>query len=198
MKTTLLWLAALFGLACTLLGEGSSPLAREGFPEYTNDSRLMRPEGYREWIYLSSGLGMTYTAGKPERFSNVFVLPSSYREFMATGKWPDKTVFVVEQRASSSEGSIVKGGRFQTDLGGIGVEVKDENRFPEKWAYFSFGPDQKTSSANAKEACWQCHNEHGAVENTFVQFYPTLEPVARHFGTYRESVDGAGKTPNSP
>ena len=198
MKNILLWSAILVGMACTLLGEGSGSPAREGVPQYTTDNRLMRPEGYREWIYLSSGLGMTYTVSKAERFSNVFVLPSSYQEFLATGKWPDKTVFVVEQRMASSEGSIVKGGRFQTDLGGIGVEVKDESRFPEKWAYFSFGLDAKAAKANPKEACFQCHNEHGAVENTFVQFYPTLKPIAQHFGTYRESVEGTGKNPNSP
>jgi hypothetical protein len=43
-------------------------------PQFTG-SNLLRPEGYREWVYLSSGLGMNYnpTAGGPERFTNVFV-----------------------------------------------------------------------------------------------------------------------------
>jgi hypothetical protein len=35
--------------------------------------------------------------------------------------------------------------------------------------------------------CWSCHEEHAAVEHTFVQFYPTLKPVAKKFGTYNES-----------
>jgi hypothetical protein len=34
--------------------------ARTGEPRYTNDGQLMRPDNYRELIYLSSGLGMTY------------------------------------------------------------------------------------------------------------------------------------------
>jgi hypothetical protein len=31
------------------------------------------------------------------------------------------------------------------------------------------------------EDCYACHSTHGAVDNTFVQFYPTLiELAARH------------------
>ena len=31
-------------------------------PQFTKDNRLTRPADYREWIFLSSGLGMTYGA----------------------------------------------------------------------------------------------------------------------------------------
>ena len=31
--------------------------------------------------------------------------------------------------------------------------------------------------------CYSCHTEHGAVDTTFVQFYPTLLPIAEHKGT---------------
>jgi hypothetical protein len=72
-------------------------------PEYTKDGQLVRPENYREWIYLSSGLGMTYglvesatNVVKGQRFDNVFVTPQAYRSFLQTGTWPDKTVFVME------------------------------------------------------------------------------------------------------
>jgi hypothetical protein len=27
--------------------------------------------------------------------------------------------------------------------------------------------------------CYSCHQENGAVDTTFVQFYPTLLPIAR-------------------
>ena len=96
---------------------------------------------------------------------------------------------MVEERGSESKGSINKFGHFQTNLMGIGVEVKDETHFPEKWAYFNFGEDTKTAAANPKPACWQCHEDHAAVEHSFVQFYPTLKPVAQKFGTYKQSVD---------
>jgi hypothetical protein len=156
-------------------------------PSY-DGGKLVRPESYREWVFLSSGLGMNYNpaAGSPDQFTNVFVPPSAYHVFLSSGKWPDKTIFVLEERASESKGSINKSGHFQTDLAGLGVEVKDETRFPDKWAYFSFRGDAKSAEANPKAQCWQCHNDNAAVEHTFVQFYPTLKPVAEKFGTFRK------------
>ena len=76
---------------------------------------------------------------------------------------------------------------------GMGVEVKD-SRLPDTWAYYNFDEDTKSASANPKAGCFQCHEDHAAVEHSFVQFYPTLKPVAKKFGTYRqerENVDGA-------
>jgi hypothetical protein len=184
MKHAILWILTL--ALCFAVLHAAPQNSDSQQPRYVAD-KLVRPENYREWTFLSSGLGMNYnpSANENEMFTNVFVPQSSYREFLATGKWPDKTMFVVEDRGSETKGSINKTGHFQTDLHGIGVEVKDESRFPEKWAYFNFGADTKTAGANPKAACWQCHNDNAAVEHTFVQFYPTLKPVAQKFGTYR-------------
>ena len=184
MKHAVLWGLVLALSFVTLRAQ--APDSNSAMPRYARQN-LIRPENYREWIFLSSGLGMNYnpSAGRPEMFTNVFVPEWSYRQFLASGRWPDKSIFVVEERESQSNGSINKAGHFQTDLAGIGVEVKDERRFPEKWAYFNFRGDSKTAAANPKAACWQCHEDHGAVEHTFVQFYPTLKEVAKKFGTYR-------------
>jgi cytochrome P460 len=160
-------------------------------PQYTKDNQLLRPENYREWIYLSSGLGMNYNPGSSDHimFTNVFVPQWAYAEFLKGGKWPDKTVFIVEERGSETKGSINKSGHFQSDLMGIGVEVKDESRFPDKWAYFNFDESSKSAQVNPKAACWQCHEDHAAVEHSFVQFYPTLKPVAKKFGTYKQTAE---------
>src|SRR4051794_35914250 len=76
------------------------------------------PANYREWVFLSSGLGMTYgplaTPPAHPAFDNVFVKPEAYQAFLKTGTWPDKTMFVLEVRGSASEGSINKGGHFQS------------------------------------------------------------------------------------
>src|SRR5215472_649320 len=77
-------------------------------PKFTSNGKLEFPTDYREWIFLSSGLGMTYSSGRSEanpQFDNVFVEPSAYREFLKTGKWPEKTMFVLDVRASATEGS---------------------------------------------------------------------------------------------
>jgi hypothetical protein len=133
---------------------------------------------------------MSYAPGAHDMFTNVFVPRPAYEQFLSTGKWPEKTMFVVEERGSSSKGSIVKTGHFQSeDLMGIGVEVKDSAQFPaDKWAYFNFGHNA-TAKANPKTACWQCHEDHAAVEHSFVQFYPTLKPVAKKFGVYKMSAE---------
>ena len=70
---------------------------------------------------------------------------------------------------------------------GLAVEVKDSSRNPDKWAYYAFGEENKSAGAMPHgNPCWACHDAHAAVEHTFVQFYPTLKPVAKKFGTYNE------------
>jgi hypothetical protein len=179
-------------LLCAALGRAvaSDQAAGDPKPQYSGD-KLVRPEGYREWIYLSSGLGMNYNPAPAshEMFTNSFVPQWAYRQFVASGKWPDKTWFVLEERGQETKGSINKTGHFQTDLMGLAVEVKDESRFPDTWAYFGFGGNDKTSVANPKAGCWQCHDDHAAVEHSFVQFYPTLKPIAQKFGTYKQQAE---------
>jgi hypothetical protein len=165
----------------------SSPDARSDWPQYTSVDELVRPESYREWIFLSSRLRVNPKASgdEVETFSDAFVSRPAYHHFLTSGSWPDKTVFVLEKRASSSKSSAELVDHYEGDLLGISVEVKDTARFPEKWAYFSFDSAAKTAKANPRAMCWECHHGGGAVENTYVQFYPTLKPVAQQFGTLR-------------
>jgi len=163
-------------------------------PQFTKDNELVRPADYREWVFLSSGLGMAYGPAAHESadppFDNVFVHPAAYHAFLESGKWPDKTIFVLEVRASKDHGSINKAGHFQGELIAIEAEVKDESRFPDKWAFFGFGGGKElrdTAKAFPSSACHSCHSQNGAVENTFVQFYPTLLQVAESKGTLKAS-----------
>jgi hypothetical protein len=162
-------------------------------PQFTTDGKLVRPEGYRRWVYVSSGYGMSYSQKADDSmvmFTNVFVNPSSYDYYLAHGNWPDKTTFVLELYGSTSQGSINKHGSYQSDFMGLDVEVKDEKRFADKWAYFGFDAAEKTASATApsKNDCWKCHDQNAAVEHSFVQFYPELLKVAREKGTIKPTV----------
>src|SRR5690348_17600005 len=88
-----------------LAGLGANAPASDG-PQYTSDGRLQFPHDYRQWVFLSSGLGMTYGplgSGREPSFDNVFVNPSAYRAFLDTGRWPDKTVLVLEVRSAQSK-----------------------------------------------------------------------------------------------
>ncbi|MGH6840270.1 MAG: cytochrome P460 family protein [Methylocella sp.] len=173
---------------CALLA--AAPEETSPKPQYDAKDQLVRPEDYRDWVFLSSGYGMNYSPspGSRELFTNVFVPRWAYQEFLSSGKWPEQTTWVVEERGAESKGSINKLGHFQTDWIGLAVEVKDSSRFPDKWGYFSFGGNDKSSEAMPiGNGCWSCHEEHAAVEHTFVQFYPTLKPVAKKFGVYNEA-----------
>jgi hypothetical protein len=161
-------------------------------PQYDAKGQLLRPDDYREWMFLSAGYGMNYSPapGSHEMFTNVFVPRWAYQDFVSSGKWPEQTIFVIDERAAESKGSINKTGHFQTDLMGLAVEVKDSDRYPEKWAYFVFDADGKSAEAMPKgNGCWSCHDAHAAVEHSFVQFYPTLKPIAKKFGVYDEKKE---------
>jgi hypothetical protein len=114
----------------------------------------------------------------------VFVNPSSYEAFTKTGAWPDKTMLVLEVRGAQSKGSINQRGNFQTsEVMGREVHVKDEARFPGKWAFFGFDAGPTGDMVPTSAQCYSCHAEHAAVDTTFVQFYPTLLPIAKAKGT---------------
>ncbi len=117
-------------------------------------------------------------------FDNVYVDRTAYRSFLNTGRWPDKTIFVLEVRSSQSKGSINNGGHFQAGAIGVEVHVKDEKRFPGGWAFFGFGNStQPAKQIPISASCYSCHSQSGAVDTTFVQFYPTLIRVAEQKGT---------------
>lgn len=191
------WIASLLGatlaLSWSLTGGAQAP--GDG-PAYVNGTDLVRPVDYEAWPYIGGGLGMSYVegGGTPEGddpiFSAARVNPSSYRYFQANGTWPDGTVFVLEFRRSATEGSINVAGRYATDVVTVEAEVKD-SRFADGWAYFNFGPGDalRTSTpplgADAAAPCVECHSQNGAVERTFVQFYPGLLDIAREKGTLK-------------
>jgi hypothetical protein len=156
------------------------------------DGKLVRPEGYRKWVYVSSGYGMSYSQSPSDiqMFTNVFVAPAAYDYFVANGTWPDKTMFVLEVYGSTSRGSINKHGSYQTELSGLDVEVKDESRFSDKWAYFNFSETSKAASpvAPSRNDCWNCHEQSAAVEHSFVQFYPEMLKIARAKRTLKPGV----------
>jgi len=182
-------------LALLVLGTSrpSSPTtgASANLPQYTSDGKLMFPENYREWVYLSTGIDMAYREDMNmghSMFDNVFVNPEAYKYFVANGTWPDKTMLVLEVRKAESKSAINKAGHYQTnEVMGREVHIKDEARFPGKWAFFGFD-DAKTATMLPKEMeCYSCHAQHTAVDTTFVQFYPTLLEIAKKKGTLSEA-----------
>jgi hypothetical protein len=176
---------------CFLIVAAGSIATAQDDPQYTKGGMMRLPANYREWIFLSSGLAMTYgpagqtnAQGNP-RFDNVFVSPASYKSFLKTGTWPDKTVMILEVRDSDSHVSINTGGQVQTGLAAIEVHVKDSARFKGGWAFFGFEKSDTAKLIPTTANCYSCHEQHGSVDTTFVQFYPTLIDVAKKKGTFK-------------
>jgi|SRR5215471_15188617 len=168
------------------------PAAPPAGPQYTADNQLKMPENYREWVYLTSGFDMSYSPNAMNMghhmFDNVFVNPEAYQAFLKTGTWPDKTVMVLEARRAEGKGSINESGNYQgVEVMGFEVHVKDESRFQGKWAFFGFDEAKTAKMIPLSANCYSCHTDHGAVDTTFVQFYPTLLPVAKTKGTLSAS-----------
>jgi hypothetical protein len=158
--------------------------------QYTKDGELVLPKDYRQWVFLSSGINMTYTNAPvtDPRFENVFVSPVALKGFLKTGAWPDKTVLLLEIRNSGSHASN-KDGRFQTEVVGIEAHVKDASRGG--WQFYPIKKDEKISGKPFPKtaACFTCHAKNGATDTTFVQFYPTLVEAAKKAGTYKDIAD---------
>jgi hypothetical protein len=160
-------------------------------PVYTADGGLKFPANYREWIYLTSGVDMSYGPAMNmghSMFDNVFVNPEAYKSFLQTGTWPDKTVLVLEARKAGSKNSINKNGHYQTgEIMGREVHVKDVARFEGKWAFFTFDEGDTGKLLPKEMDCYSCHQQHAAVDTTFVQFYPTLLEIAKKKNTLSPS-----------
>jgi hypothetical protein len=181
------------GLLALVPGQDGSAKVRVGDgPTYTADGQLRLPGQYREWVFLASGLDMSYDP-KPTpmgagMFNNVFVNPAAYKAYQATGHWPEGTELVLENRGAEAARSINKAGRTQSaELMGLEVHVLDSGHVEAKagaakgdgWAFYSFDNPVSAKEIARPASCYTCHEQHAAVDTTFVQFYPTLEDAAR-------------------
>jgi Cytochrome P460 len=187
-KSRFVVLAALglVGVAVTLsrpVAAGPSASSPDA-PRYAAGGRLILPADYREWVFLSSSIDMSYSATPVHQFDNVFAPRAAYRAFLKTGVWPDKTVLILENRGAASKGSITKSGQFQNgEVIGLEAHVKDAQRFKGGWGFFAFEGGKPGEMFPYTAACYACHQAHAAADTTFVQFYPTLLPVATRQGT---------------
>jgi hypothetical protein len=205
MTKQIAYAASLF-LFTLLPGAQSANVPSSDAPVYIAGGNLVTPAHYREWIYLTSGIDMSYAAqaagATPDHsmFDNVFVNPTSYRSFLATGTWPDKTTMVLEVRSAENPLSINKHGHTQsTEIMSLEIHVKDHG----KWSFYDVNGNSKMAKLIPPPAnCYTCHEAHGAVDTTFVQFYPTLLPLAMQKRTfspaYLKEMPGAASVARQP
>jgi hypothetical protein len=145
------------------------------------------PPDYRQWVFLTSSLDLNYDTSaeaSTHMLDNVYVDPKGYKVFLESGTWPDKTVLIKENRFAQSAGTLSRRGQFQAGVKNLEIHVKDEALFPGKWAFFVSSDGKAAGELKPQSAsCYSCHQAHGAVDTSFVQFYPTLLPIAKDKGT---------------
>ena len=172
----LLPLAAGFVLVATLWAEPPKP-------QFNDKGQLMRPEGYREWIYIGTPItpnDMNPPAAPFPDFHNVYIHPGDYHHYQQTGQFRDGTVIIKELVGVGSKQAVSGTGYFMGEFIGLEATIKDAKRFakePGNWAYFSFGheyPLADVADAFPAAACNACHEASAAEDFVFTQYYPVL------------------------
>ena len=174
--------ATLTGFFVFSLAAPPLPKTPTVIPQYDKDGALLRPKDFYSWTFVGSSIGLSYSKtgsqSGPGLFHNVYTQPEAYREYMRTGTFPEKTMFILAMYDSANEVSIAKHGFIEGDFADMDVSVKDHQHFPEGWAYFNFSGENgklaEKAKAFPKTACFTCHAEHGEHDNVFTQFYPIL------------------------
>ena len=164
--------------AVCLLLAGTALAQDAAAPAYAPDGRILFPADYREWIYLSTDFDLSYAAGLPPDthvFGNVFVNRDAYAAFRKTRAWPDKTVLVLELRRAGGDDPLNKRGQYQGSGAPLGIEVHVKDEAKGGWGFYGFDAAHAPAQLLPKSAaCYACHQQHGATDTTFTQFYPTL------------------------
>lgn len=159
----------------------------ERTPAYTFDAsgELVRPTGYREWVYVGTPVTPNdLNDGKaafPE-FHNVYIEPTAWAAWKRTGEFPDGTILMKELVSVGSKAAVSGAGYFMGDFVGLEATIKDRSRFPDEpgnWAYFTFSTEDhatltKTAKAMDTATCNSCHEANAGHDFVFTQYYPVL------------------------
>lgn len=171
--------------AANAQSKSSSSAAEKPVAVFEGQDTLLRPEGYREWVFVGSSTGLNYSPNPAPSsstsgtdFKNVYINPSSYREFVKTGTFPEGTVMILEIAQAANKNEPGLQGTFASKYVALEASVKDSQRFAGGWAYFGFTDQEGKLKDKAKpfpdSACLSCHQQKAATDRVFTQFYPVL------------------------
>lgn len=180
----LLLSVALMGAKFATTNESQEVQINElGDYKFDSQGNLIRPEGYRKWVYIGTPLtpnDMNPPEAAFPEFHNVYVHPEDFTHWEKTGKFRDGTIIIKELVTVGSKKAVSGNGYFMGDFAGLEATIKDSKRFPDEpgnWAYFSFGhalPYAETAKAFPTSACNSCHQASAADDFVFTQYYPVL------------------------
>lgn len=191
--------------AVVVVGVGTMALAAEPAkgaygvefaPQWTAQGELLQPKDFREWVFIGAPLtphGLNNGKANFPEFHNVYVQPSAFKAYRATGKWPEGTMMVKELQLVDGPEEFKDGSRFEPSgrgyfpgaVNGLDVAVKDSKRFAnsKNWGYFNFNhsapPYLKSAAARPIGECAGCHIANAHEDMVYVKLYkPILNPLA--------------------
>jgi len=180
-------LLKIFSLAISIIIFGQvNALAADHVAFSMNEKgELIKPEGYREWVYVGAPVtpnDMNNGKAAFPEFHNVYIDPTSYGHWKKTGKFREGTILVKELVSVGSKVAASGNGYFMGEFIGLEATIKSAKLFPKEpgnWAYFGFTTkDHKTlkptATAFPTEACAACHKASAAEDMVFTQYYPVL------------------------
>jgi hypothetical protein len=160
------------------------PATAPVMPQYDANGALKLPESYRQWVFVGSSLGLSYSerqSAMEEMFHETLMEPTAYKHFVESGTFREGTMLALILHGTGENVLPARRGRFASDVHGVEMAVKDTSHRPEGWAYYGFGGMtgiRTTAQAMPKESCYSCHVEHARRDNVFLQFYPLLAEAA--------------------
>lgn len=162
-----------------------------GAAVFNDDGQLLKPVGFRKWVFLGAPLtpnGLNGGKAAFPEFHNVYVNPDAFAIYERTGVFPDGTVIAKElvllHKGDYKDGSHnAPSGRgfFAGKFNGMDVMVKNSKRFKDTqgWGFFNFGhhapPYQATASAADIGSCAACHIANAEKDMMFTQFYSIMQ-----------------------
>jgi YHS domain-containing protein len=155
----------------------------KAMPRYDSKGALQLPDNYRQWVFVGSSLGLSYSEGAPgmEMFHETLMEPTAYKAFVETGTFREGAMLALILHGTGESVLPQRHGRFASEVHGVEMAVKDPSHRAEGWAYYNFGGVnglRSTAEAMPKESCYSCHSEHAQRDNVFLQFYPMLAEAA--------------------
>src|SRR4029077_13019124 len=92
---------------------------QDQLPRFAPSGQLLPPIGWEAWVMVGSSTGLSYAAplppaagGAPGMFHNVYVQPWAYREFVRTGAFPERTMFVLSFYEASRKSAPARAGFY--------------------------------------------------------------------------------------
>jgi len=176
-------LAVVAIVSATLFAQMRQTPAKAATPAalFASSDTLLRPDGYREWVSVgsevaSSAYAVPHVPANPSSAfaRKVYIDRLAYREFTATGRFPEGAVLVMELSSSPDKPPIA-----------LEASVKD-SRFAGGWGFFDFSEPGGSIQDKAKvildrNNCRTCHEEKAKTDHVFTQFHPALKTA--HAGT---------------